>query len=274
MNIRLPISWILLLLCATSSMGQGNGRDMVKDLLECPRLSKDIQNNIIIVKEDPDSIYGINYFIEYNLPKRSQRFAAFRMYKGNSGRNLKRTEFWHEETAVDSKYRTTQADYRGSGYSRGHIVASQDRLVSKAFNEQTFCYSNIMPQLSKFNGGIWLKMENKLTSWNRDNFRDTLYVVKGGTIDNPSQIKEFTKTGLVVPKYFFMAILCLKDGQYKAMGFWVEHKEINPNSDLKLYAKSIYELEKLTGLDFFPNLPNSIERKIEKSLRLNEWGIK
>ena len=267
-------SILLPLIICLSCNAQQDNRGVVENLLECPKLSKDVDNNVVIIKYDPENIYGINYFLEYNLEKRSQRFTAYKMYKGNSGRNLKRTDFWHEEQSINPKYRTTQADYRGSGYSRGHILPSHDRLVSAEMNKQTFCYSNIMPQLSKFNSGIWLKMENKVTSWNRDNFRDTLYVVKGGTIDKSEHIKEYTKTGLIVPKYFFMAVLCLKNGEYKAMGFWVEHKEINPNSDLKLYAKSISELEKLTGLDFFPNLPNSVERKIEKSLRLNEWGIK
>ena len=132
------------------------------------------------------------------------------------------------------------------------------------------------PQINAFNAGVWLNMENKIRVWNQPSFRDTLYVVKGGTIDGDDKIIRITDKGLPVPKYFFMAILCKnKDSSqsgYKAMAFWVEHTA-NQDTDLRKYVISIDELEEKTGIDFFCNLPDDIEEKVEGNLVPASWGF-
>ena len=168
-------------------------------------------------------------------------------------------------------------------YDRGHICPSADRRNSKEANRQTYLLGNIQPQLNGFNAGVWLYMENKIhgysnkktkteiIGWNRDAFRDTLYICKGGTIDNNNYTR--SNTGLVIPKYFFAAILRVKNGQYNALGLWFEHKNDHSTS-LKAYACSIDELEKRTGIDFFCNLPDDRERVIEAA-KPNDalWGL-
>ena len=177
---------------------------------------------------------------------------------------------------------STNSHYSGSGYTRGHIIASADRWNSLEANRQTFLYSNMQPQLYSFNGGIWANLEMKVRSWNNDAFRDTLYVCKGGTIDRDDQILEYARKGtvlqLLVPKYFFMAILCKNrstiNGGYKAIGFWMEHRSFyEDDQNLSPYIVSIDELESLTGIDFFCNLPDHIENPVESQVIRNAWGF-
>ena len=155
------------------------------------------------------------------------------------------------------------------------MCMSNDRQSSEEQNKQTFYYSNMQPQYSNHNSGLWQTLENKVNSWgNNSSFRDTLYVVKAATIDKADQRLANTSTGLIVPKYFYMAILCVKNGQYKAIGFWTEHtnnsvKNVKP----KNYVVSIRELEEKTGIDFFCNLPDDIEETVESSYSLSAWGI-
>jgi len=135
----------------------------------------------------------------------------------------------------------------------------------------------MQPQVHGFNAGVWENMEGQLrNTWNTSKYRDILYVCKGGTIDNSSQIAGYTpKSKLIVPKYFFAAILAVKNRQYKAIGLWFEHK-VNDDTDLSKYVVSIDELERLTGIDFFCNLPDNIENKVEsasKSKMLSDWGL-
>ena len=113
-----------------------------------------------------------------------------------------------------------------------------------------------------------------MNSWgNSKSFRDTLYVVKAGTIRD-DQVLEYAGTyKLLVPKYFYMAILCLKDGQYKAIGFWTEHTANNSSKNPADYAISIKELEEKTGIDFFCNLPDDIEEEVQKEYNLADWGL-
>lgn len=87
-----------------------------------------------------------------------------------------------------------------------------------------------------------------------------------------------TSSGLIVPRYFFMALLCKKGDTYKAIGLWAEHINADHSSDkLSDYAVSIDELEQLTGIDFFCNLPDDTERRVESissDNAIRAWGLR
>ena len=88
--------------------------------------------------------------------------------------------------------------------------------------------------------------------------------VSCGTIEN-GQVLSPAKSGLLVPKYFFMAILCKRNGNYKAIAFWAEHTAKDTRNDqLSAYMISVVELEEKTGIDFFCNLPDDVETRVEK----------
>ena len=254
--------------------------------MEMPRVKDG--SRIIIHRTDA---FGVNYIVEWDDGLRAQRWTCYRLDPKNSILAGTRDGWWHgrdpfaEDDLIPAAYRTTLADYSQMTphYDRGHICPSADRRNSKEANRQTYLLGNIQPQLNGFNAGVWLYMENKIhgysnkktkteiIGWNRDAFRDTLYICKGGTIDNNNYTR--SNTGLVIPKYFFAAILRVKNGQYNALGLWFEHKNDHSTS-LKAYACSIDELEKRTGIDFFCNLPDDRERVIEAA-KPNDalWGL-
>lgn len=247
--------------------------------LEIPRLKGGVANMLLVKRLSSGQV---NYCIEWSLAKKAQRWSAFRWDRTNSGGYVKREDVFTEDYDIPEVYRTTSSHYSGSGYTRGHILASADRWNSLEANRQTFLYSNMQPQLYSFNGGIWATLEMKVRSWNNDAFRDTLYVVKGGTIDNDSQILEYARKGtalqLLVPKYFYMAILCKNkstvNSGYKAIGFWMEHRSFyDDEKNVAPYIVSIDQLESLTGIDFFCNLPDHIENEVEKAVMRNAWGF-
>lgn len=246
--------------------------------LEMPRLRGAVVD-MFLVKRISNG--DINFCIEWDIAKKAQRWTAFRWDNNNSGGYVDRDKLgdnFIEDTDIPAMYRTTYDNYHGSGYTRGHICASADRWYNVEANRQTFLYSNMQPQLYYFNCRIWANLEKKVRTWNNSSFRDTLYVCKGGTIDHRSDIIETTATGLIVPKYFFMAILCknkstVNDG-YKAIAFRLEHREDydDPNN-LKPYIVSIDQLEQFTGIDFFCNLPDMVEETVEASVTPTAWGF-
>ena len=236
----------------------------------------------------PPSMPRVNFCVEWDCAKRAQRWSCYQMYDGNSGSSWNR-DYWKStdwkgdpfqpDPNLRSDVRTELSDYKGSGYTRGHILPSADRLNSKEANEQTFYLTNIQPQSWNFNDGIWKDMENKVRDWNKSSFRKTLYVCKGGTIDSDKQIIEKTSSSLIVPKYFFMAVLCHQPvNSYKAMAFWVEHTTQNKAGDnLANYIINIHHLEQKTGIDFFCNLPDKIEEEVENQNVEDikrDWGFK
>ena len=236
-------------------------------------------DNYILVRSTEG--HGINYIIEWNNTKKAQRWTAYQMYDGNSGTPWNRNNWQSTEWGGDpfqpdpdlpASVRTELSDYRGSGYTRGHLIPSADRLNSKEANEQTFYLSNMHPQKYAYNGapGVWGEMENFMRgNWNKRNFRDVLYVVKGGTIKE-GQIKEYVGK-LLVPQYFFMAAVCQMGSTYKGIAFWSNHDE--PSKTVKSCIITIDELETKTGIDFFCNLLDDIENQIESEVDKNYWKV-
>lgn len=244
--------------------------------MEFPLLKGGSTNRVIIHKTSDGQL---NYAVEWDDSKKAQRWTCYTLTAENTVEAGKRSTWWNgmdpfqEDTQIPAKYRTRLSDYTYSktGYQRGHICPSYDRLYSKEANEQTFYLSNIQPQLPGFNTGVWATAEQHISNrLDQNTFRDTLYLVKGGTIDNGQTT--MASTGLLVPKYFFMAIMRVYKGQYHAIGLWFEHID---NSDKKLakYALSIDELEEKTGIDFFCNLPDDREKVIESQKNTALWSL-
>ena len=60
-------------------------------------------------------------------------------------------------------------------------------------------------------------------------------------------------------------------GEPKAIGFIYKNGDGNrPKGD---YANSVDEVERITGIDFFPSLPDDVEKKVEKTASPEDWGI-
>ena len=237
----------------------------------------------------------LNYCVGYNSTLKANCWTAFRWFDGFSSNNngWNRNKWRQGETfngyggtgdpfqpdpVLPEALRINLGDYSGSGYQRGHLLGSADRLNSKEANGQTFYLSNIHPQLGGFNGqGVWLDLESFIrNSYDTSSFRDTLYVVKGGTISEGN----YKMVGrLACPKYFYMAILSFAkkhakyNSGYSAIAFWMEHKA-NSDGVSSKYAITIDELERLTGIDFFCNLPDDIENAVESHFYPADWKLK
>ena len=247
--------------------------------LEFPHI-KDDGNNLVVIHTTQE--YGVNYAVEWDCDKKSQRWSCYQIYAGNSVRKTSRytstTNPYPQDPDIPAALRFENDPFWGSGFDHGHICPSADRLCSVEANYQTFFLSNMQPQFNSFNSGLWAKMEDQVRTWNetRDSNYDTLYVCKGGTIDNADQVLMTTGKGLLVPRFFFMAILCKNSQGYKALAFWAEHvnRTSNANDNLYYYTISIDELEERTGIDFFCNLPDDKEKEVERAVYPAAWGLK
>lgn len=250
--------------------------------IELPALRNSANDIFLSPTTTFDGEQVTTYSIEYDKSKKHARWVAFKYYnvtgQTNWNRNdWKQTEWggdpWQSDPRVSQADQRVQSDFGKQGYDRGHICASSDRLYSRDANEQTFYYTNMSPQKNYFNTGIWGDLEGKVRTWGRSNtFRDTLYVVKGGTIDQESQIWTYISGDKTkpVPKYYYMALLCKKGETYKAIGFWMD-QSTTVKPALSQCAKSIDELEELTGIDFFHNLPDNLENAVESKYAISAW---
>ena len=282
---------------AENSNKNTSGPSEAQYRIEFPKLkggsSAVVVHKAILNKNTRDE--GVNYCVEWDYSIHAQRWSCYQLYSSinyHSSYNVSRyyadndgtlsaTCQYPNDTDLPATYRFTEDPYKFTGYDHGHICPSADRLRATECNYQTFFITNMQPQYNKFNAGLWEKMEEDVRTW--ANQSDTLYVCKGGTIDKSANIIEYVNRNshqrtqvndshIPVPKYFFMAMLSRKGSQWQAMGYWVEHTNADRSNDnRKNYAVSIDALESLTGIDFYCNLPDDIETKVEKSFTSSYW---
>lgn len=244
--------------------------------LEWPRIKEDGKQSWVIKESDG----MVTYALEWDNSKIANRFTCYQMYDKVAEKNVNRNDDFKEDPDLPAATRSRLSDYSGSGFSRGHLCPSADRLYSRSQNSQTFYLSNMQPQYQNHNGGQWAQYETSVRSWT-EKF-DTLYVVKAATIDDIT-LNNTTQSGLLsvkcnnrlpVPKYFYMALMGYKKSQnkYYAVGIWTYHYN-NSSAQQTAEHLTIDELERRTGIDFFCNLPDDIEEEVEaRAVDASIWG--
>ena len=172
------------------------------------------------------------------------------------------------------------------------MLGSAERTASREMNNQTFYSTNIAPQLREgFNerGGAWNNLEYFV---DRQVCADTLYVVTGaiyepftdsdGALIEPRTTRNKNDNKQIgVPTAYYKALLRTRSGrtgrsveeckasELKCAAFIVGHRSASgrkPSADDMI---SIKELERLTGIDFFANVPHAPEREANAS----DWGL-
>jgi len=156
------------------------------------------------------------------------------------------------------------SDYTKSGYDRGHLCPAADMDFNHTAMEESFLMSNVSPQTPDFNRGIWKELETEVREWAKKKHK--LYVVTGPVFsDNHGTIGQ---NQVVVPGYFFK-VLYDESNHPEMIAFVIpNHKSDRPLSD---FAVPVDDLEKLTGFDFFSQLPDEVENKIESKVELAGW---
>ena len=256
--------------------------------LEFPKLKNNGTSYAIVHMDNTTGM--LNYSTEWDDNMKSQRWSCYTFHTGNNKKNVGRPDDdYPSDTDLKSLYGVvdfTYDPYKGNGrYDHGNICPSADRRLNSTQERQTDFLTNMQPQYAKFNqNGTWIQMENALRKKANAiiNDKDTLFVVKGGTIDSPENIIEYINgrqtvytatTGYIpVPKYFFVAILEKafdtesNKHKYSAFGYWFPHenKAFEKGDKLGKYIVNIKTLEDRTGIDFFCNLPDEIEKEVEK----------
>jgi len=252
--------------------------------LEFPRAKTDGSSLVILHKTSDKYNGGLNFATEWDTELMSQRWSCYIMVQGYSKSGVTRRDHRIDKSQstylmdadMDESLYLDDDYFYGSGFDHGHICPSADRLYSTKANDQTFYLTNMQPQYNSFNAGLWAKMEARVRNFTPKASGDTLFVCKGGTIDSEDNILQRIKGKLIVPKYFYMALLMKNSLGYRAIAFWAENQNkdlSNDISNLKNYCISIDELESRTGIDFFCNLPDKTETEVEASYSLAAWGI-
>lgn len=205
------------------------------------------------------------YSEKHEQPKWTAHIATPDLIKGN----LARIDSFLPDPLVKTGTAVT-ADYWNSGYDRGHLVPSADMRWNLEALQATYLYSNISPQVPELNRETWADLED----WGRRyvNFaKRRVFIVTGPVLRDglPTMQKEGRQNQVSIPEYFWKVIAELDGEKPKAIGFVMRNTKLDgpPIS----FSVSVDSVETLSGLDFFPQLDDAVEARIEAMREPKDW---
>ena len=207
--------------------------------------------------------YTLSYNEEYEQPS----WVAYELTRDEVLGDQARKDDFRADPAVKTGS-ATPADYKKSGYDRGHLAPAADFKWSPEAMNDTFFMSNMSPQTGDFNRGIWADLEAMV----RVNafLSDSLYVVTGPVLtDGP--YKTIGENEVAVPNYYYKVLLDYTEPEVKAIGFILPNEK--GKKKMPSYAVSIDKVEEVTGIDFFPLLPDDVEDVLEAEFDTNLWSF-
>ncbi len=161
----------------------------------------------------------------------------------------------------------TTYEYDGFGYDRGHLAPSADFRWSQEALSESYFYSNMSPQVADFNRGRWAELEGVMRSYIYHNPNTQLYVVTGPVLKDDLPKIERSINKVSIPEQYFKVILDLN--QQKGIAFLMPNAKCE--YPIESYAVAIDKVEELTGIDFYPSIPEDLEREIEKQVNPISW---
>ena len=215
-------------------------------------------------------IQHTHFTLSYSEKDEQAEWVAYHLTRDELKNAAERNDNFREDPKVLSGSASPD-DYRRSGYDRGHLAPAGDMGFSEEAMSESFYMSNISPQDRAFNRGIWRALEGQIRDWAAEN--GDLYVVTGGVLTEKIKVIG-TKNKVTVPKYFYKVLLAL-DGpgldrpDIKAIAFLLPNE--GSDAPLSQFVIGIDSLESLSGIDFFPALPDDLEEKLESSVSLSGW---
>ncbi|MGM0649136.1 MAG: DNA/RNA non-specific endonuclease [Bacteroidota bacterium] len=166
------------------------------------------------------------------------------------------------------KYLQEDSTYEndGFGFDRGHLAPSADYRWSKTAMSATYYYSNITPQRPDFNRGGWAKLENFLRDYVIQN-ETPVVVYTGPVLSDDLPVIERSVNKLSIPEYHYK-IAWDKENQ-RSIAFVISNDRLD--KPIETYAVTVDSVERLTGLDFFPELSDETQSTLESDVNPESW---
>lgn len=167
----------------------------------------------------------------------------------------------------------SHGDYRDSGYDRGHMAPNHAIAVlyGRSAQLETFLMTNVSPQKAELNRRLWERLEEA----ELDRFalrQGMVWVLSGPIFDD--QVERLTSAWRVeVPDAFYKVYAAPQANQAPSLLAFVIPQQVRGDEPLERYVTSVDKVEKLTGLDFFPQLPEHTAQQIESGVDAGAWDL-
>src|SRR6185503_15650951 len=161
-------------------------------------------------------------------------WVSYRLTRTDLEPQLTRTNCFRRDPRLPVAAAATCEDYDEDTYDRGHLCPNSDmeRAIEAMIN--TYMFSNMTPQFSNFNRGIWERLEGHTRKWAKA--KKTLFVISGaifdrdhdGVRDSDSQATRVSPLNRVaVPSHFYKILIHKRTfGGDEVLAFLLPHDNI------------------------------------------------
>lgn len=243
--------------------------------MELPAVEDEEGRAFIYHTAEVDGQQKRNYSMLYDAAGRIALWVAYPLCGDYIGSG--RTDTWGYDPKIPDEYEPLlNHGWPERGFDRGHQIPSGSRNANTAMNCQTFYYTNMTAQVSRFNQGLWANLENRVRGF--VSVCDTLYVVTGPIFDS-GEPERWTEDNagnpVAVPDGYFKAVLSysVSSSAYYSVAFVYDNDEYSRSNPTASDMCSVSEVEAITGFTFFNNLPQSMARSVKNQCEPERWGL-
>ena len=213
-------------------------------------------------------IEHLGYTVSYNPQWLVPNWVAYELTNSETYGEQERSNHFKPDPLVKGDPVVT-SDYSKSGYDRGHMAPAADMKWSEQAMRESFYMTNICPQIHSLNAGDWKDLEELARDWAQQ--YGSIYIACGPIMEADYQTIGKTHS-IAVPSAFYKVFLRkICNGGWTSIGFVMPNKA--GNRPLMTYMFTVDEVEEQTGLDFFYNLPDSIEPQVENTYSVSDWTL-
>ncbi len=211
------------------------------------------------------------YALSYNPRHNVANWVSWNLNASHYGAAPRRPVFSPDPALPPRFARVATSDYTGSGYSRGHMVRSEERTATARDNAATFLLTNVLPQTQELNGGPWLRLEEHLQRLAQVKGKE-MFVMAGGTFP-PGHATLNGRGKVAVPATTWKIVVVLPGGRgardvrtaadVEVIAVEMPNARAFPSPRWQRYRTTVDALERKTGYDFLAALPDPVERVVE-----------
>jgi len=212
------------------------------------------------------------YEVGYDEADKLPRWAAYKVFPARFDLPARPSRF-RIDARTESRVRTEL--YTRTGFDRGHLAPNYALAVchGPAAQRASFLMTNVVPQLHALNAGLWRDLEVRIADRYTRRYGE-VWVANGPVFlpGVPARRIGAYDAAIRVPDAFWLVVAeRTPAGALRAMALVIPHEEIWRARDLRPYLVSVDEVERLTGLDLFPDLPEAAQDRLEALVAPRAW---
>lgn len=252
------VRFVLLFFTLISFFKSGLSQNINLENIEIPTITEERSDRVITHKA-----YTVSYNYDWKIPN----WVAYELTDFEVEGEVPRYDRFKPDPMVPKDVTATTDDYKYSGYDRGHMAPAADMKWDEQVMKESFYLSNICPQNPNLNGGVWKDLEEQVRDLASQ--KGKIFVVCGPVVNDTTNTIGMNK--VVVPQAFFKVLLQEENDEIHTIGFVYEN--VSGRKPMSTYAMTVDEVEELTKIDFFPSLPNKVEKKVESEVDFSKWTV-